>query len=162
MGAGLIGTRCAEGIRHLCRSLTIVDMAPRILPAVLDEEAAALVQRRHGGARHRLPPVGQRGRFEKNLAHLQSGAEIPFDVLVLAVGVRPRTELVEAAGGKVERGIATDACQRTSLPNVYAAGDCTRSHDISTGADKILAILPNAYLQGETAGRSMGRRGRPL
>ena len=155
VGAGLIGTKCAEGIRHLCRSLTIVDMAPRILPAVLDEEAAALVQRRmeaHGIAFRLSDSVA---RFEKNLAHLQSGAEIPFDVLVLAVGVRPRTELVEAAGGKVERGIATDACQRTSLPNVYAAGDCTRSHDISTGADKILAILPNAYLQGETAGRSM-------
>ena len=155
VGAGLIGTKCAEGIRHLCRSLTIVDMAPRILPAVLDEEAAALVQRRmeaHGIAFRLSDSVA---RFEKNLAHLQSGAEIPFDVLVLAVGVRPRTELVEAAGGKVERGIVTDACQRTSLPNVYAAGDCTRSHDISTGADKILAILPNAYLQGETAGRSM-------
>ena len=129
VGAGLIGTKCAEGIRHLCRSLTIVDMAPRILPAVLDEEAAALVQRRmeaHGIAFRLSDSVA---RFEKNLAHLQSGAEIPFDVLVLAVGVRPRTELVEAAGGKVERGIATDACQRTSLPN--------------------------AYLQGETAGRSM-------
>ena len=155
VGAGLIGTKCAEGIRHLCRSLTIVDMAPRILPAVLDEEAAALVQRRmeaHGIAFRLSDSVA---RFEKNLAHLQSGAEIPFDVLVLAVGVRPRTELVEAAGGKVERGIVTDACQRTSLPNVYAAGDCARSRDISTGADKILAILPNAYLQGETAGRSM-------
>ena len=155
VGAGLIGTKCAEGIRHLCRSLTLVDMAPRILPAVLDEEAAALVQRRmeaHGIAFRLSDSVA---RFEKNLAHLQSGAEIPFDVLVLAVGVRPRTELVEAAGGRVERGIVTDACQRTSLPNVYAAGDCTRSRDISTGADKILAILPNAYLQGETAGRSM-------
>lgn len=122
VGAGLIGTKCAEGIRHLCRSLTIVDMAPRILPAVLDEEAAALVQRRmeaHGIAFRLSDSVA---RFEKNLAHLQSGAEIPFDVLVLAVGVRPRTELVEAAGGKVERGIVTDACQRTSLPNVYAAG----------------------------------------
>ena len=129
VGAGLIGTKCAEGIRHLCRSLTIVDMAPRILPAVLDEEAAALVQRRmeaHGIAFRLSDSVA---RFEKNLAHLQSGGEIPFDVLVLAVGVRPRTELVEAAGGKVERGIVTDACQRTSLPN--------------------------AYLQGETAGRSM-------
>ena len=155
VGAGLIGTKCAEGIRHLCRSLTLVDMAPRILPAVLDEEAAALVQRRmeaHGIAFRLSDSVA---RFEKNLAHLQSGAEIPFDVLVLAVGVRPRTELVEAAGGRVERGIVTDACQRTSLSNVYAAGDCARSRDISTGADKILAILPNAYLQGETAGRSM-------
>ncbi|MGI5884050.1 MAG: NAD(P)/FAD-dependent oxidoreductase [Candidatus Spyradocola sp.] len=162
IGAGLIGTKCAEGIRHLCRSLTIVDMAPRILPSVLDEEAATLVQRRmeaHGVTFRLSDSVA---RFEPNLAYLKSGEDIPFDVLVIAVGVRPRTALVEKAGGKVERGIVTDDRQRTTLPDVYAAGDCTRSHDISSGADKILAILPNAYLQGETAGRNMAGEDAPF
>lgn len=41
------------------------------------------------------------------------------------------------------------------MPNIYAAGDCTVSHDIAAGVDRILAILPNAYMQGETAGKNM-------
>ena len=76
-------------------------------------------------------------------------------MLVVAVGVRPNTELAAEAGCEVNRGILTDACSATSVPDIYAAGDCAVSHDIAADTDRILAILPNAYMQGETAGRNM-------
>ena len=53
--------------------------------------------------------------------------------LVLAVGVRPNVSLVKDAGGKVNRGIVTDGSGLTSLPDVYAAGDCCESWDITSG-----------------------------
>ena len=80
---------------------------------------------------------------------------VEFDILVLAVGVRANTSLVRDAGGEVNRGILVDSCMRTSLPDVYAAGDCTEGEDISFGGRRVLAILPNAYMQGHCAGVRM-------
>ena len=80
---------------------------------------------------------------------------LPFDIVVVAVGVRPNTALLEQAGAQVQRGVVTDDHQRTSLPDVYAAGDCTESYDVSTGSHRVLALLPNAYRQGESAGIDM-------
>ena len=86
---------------------------------------------------------------------MASGKKVPFDVLVVAVGVRPNTNLVSDAGGKVNRGIVIDEKCKTSLSDIYAAGDCVESHDITIDENRILALLPNAYIQGETAGINM-------
>ena len=84
------------------------------------------------------------------------GENVEFDMVILAVGVRPNTELIEHAGGKVDRGIITDNKQAVeALTDVYAAGDCTRSHDITSDSEKIIAILPNAFMQGNVAGKNM-------
>ena len=86
---------------------------------------------------------------------MKSGAEVEFDILVLAVGVRANTALVRDAGGEVNRGIVVDDTMKTALPGVYAAGDCAEGYDASLGARRVLAILPNAYIQGHTAGVNM-------
>ena len=78
-----------------------------------------------------------------------------FDILVVAVGVRPNVSLVRDAGGQAARGIVTDDTGLTTLPDVYAAGDCCESVDLTTGERRVLALLPNAYLQGECAGKNM-------
>ena len=71
------------------------------------------------------------------------------------MGVRPNIELVKEAGGKVARGICADECGRTSVPDVYAAGDCAESFDIASGTERVLALLPNANFQGRCAGINM-------
>ena len=155
VGAGLIGLKCLEGIAGRVKSVSVVDMADRVLPSVLDEAGAGIVRRaleKKGATFYLSDSVA---KFDKNTAHLKSGKEIPFDILVVAVGVRPNTELVKNAGGEVRRGIVTDEKQRTSIENVYAAGDCAESLDITSGERKILALLPNAYRQGYTAGVNM-------
>ena len=58
----------------------------------------------------------------------------------------------------MKRGIITDMTLKTSLDDIYAAGDCTVSYDASSDTEKILALLPNAYMQGEVAGRNMAGR----
>lgn len=161
VGAGLIGLKCAEGILQRAATIDIVDMAPRILPTVLPEEPAAIVQRRieHYGVRFHLSDTIS--YFESSLdestytAHLHGGGTIPFDVLVLAVGVRAETDLAQTAGCRIERGVVINGACHTNVPDIWAAGDCTVSVDTDTGKLRNLAIWPNAYIQGETAGRCM-------
>lgn len=162
VGAGLIGLKCAEGIHERVKEITVVDMADRILPSVLDEEASQRVQGHLEEKGLRFMLSDSVATFEKNCAVLKSGQSVDFDVLVLAVGVRPNIELVAQAGGEVARGIVIDATGHTSLPHVYAAGDCCESYDITTGQNRVLALLPNAYRQGESAGMAMAGEEKPF
>ena len=155
VGAGLIGLKCLEGILGRVKSVTVVDMAGHILPSILDGAGAAIVQRELEAKGVRFCLSDSVKKFEQGTAHLAGGGSIPFDLLVVAVGVRPNVELVREAGGEVARGIVTDDHLRTSLPDVFAAGDCTESDDVSSGARKILALLPNATQQGFAAGVNM-------
>ena len=155
LGAGLTGVKCAEGIRGLCAQIAIADLAPRVLPAVLDDTAAAMVQARMEEKGVRFYLNDSAAAFRGNTARLQSGTELEFDVLVTAVGVRPNTQLVADAGGAVDRGILVDGRCATTLPDVYAAGDCAEGYDAVSGEKRMLPLWPNAMLQGETAGINM-------
>jgi NAD(P)H-nitrite reductase large subunit len=155
LGAGLTGVKCAEGIRGLCAQIAIADLAPRVLPAVLDDTAAAMVQARMEEKGVRFYLNDSAAAFRGNTARLQSGTELEFDVLVMAVGVRPNTQLVADAGGAVDRGILVDGRCATTLPDVYAAGDCAQGYDAVSGEKRMLPLWPNAMLQGETAGINM-------
>lgn len=155
LGAGLTGVKCAEGIRGLCAQIAIADLAPRVLPAVLDDTAAAMVQARMEEKGVRFYLNDSAAAFRENTARLQSGTELEFDVLVTAVGVRPNTQLVADAGGAVDRGILVDGRCATTLPDVYAAGDCAQGYDAVSGEKRMLPLWPNAMLQGETAGINM-------
>lgn len=155
IGAGLIGLKCAEGIYKKCAKITVVDLADRILPSILDSDASAIMQEfleEHGLEFILSDSVAE---FEDGKAHLNSGKAVEFDTVVIAVGVRPNTELVADAGGEVNRGIVTDLHCQTTIPDIYAAGDCSTSFDITTDTERVLALLPNAYMQGECAGINM-------
>ena len=155
VGAGLIGLKCVEGILDRVGSVTVVDLAARILPSILDEEGSAIVQERLEARGVNFVLGDCAVRYAPGLATLRSGREVPFDILVIAAGVRPNVSLVREAGGEVNRGIVVNDRQETTIPDVYAAGDNCESYDICSGTRRILALLPNAAFQGETAGRNM-------
>lgn len=167
IGAGLIGLKCAEGLRSRTANITVVDLAPLVLSSILKPAPAAII-RAHleaNGVGFRLGTSVAAfrtlpgGGYE---AQLQSGETIAFDQLVYAAGVRANTALVKAAGGETNRGIVVNTLGQTNLPHVYAAGDCTESPDACTGQHKVMALLPNAYMQGEAAGMHMAAGGAPL
>jgi NAD(P)H-nitrite reductase large subunit len=95
------------------------------------------------------------GGGNKGRATLEGGSEIDFDLLVMAVGVRPRVELAEAAGISCDGGIEVDDHQRTSARDVYAAGDAARAMDVVLGKPAVNALWPVAALQGKYAGMNM-------
>ena len=155
VGAGLIGLKCAEGILGRVASVTVCDLADRVLPSILDAECSEIMAENLEKNGISLMTGDSADRFDGNIAYMKSGKTVEFDVLVLAVGVRANTFLVKDAGGKTGRGITVDSHMRTSLPDIYAAGDCTECTDSTSGETKVIAILPNARMQGRCAGANM-------
>ncbi|MDR2502130.1 MAG: FAD-dependent oxidoreductase, partial [Oscillospiraceae bacterium] len=120
IGAGLIGLKCAEGIRDRVKSVTFVDLAPRVLPSILDDDASAIIKEKliEAGLSFHLGDSVK--KFTADTATLGDGTVLEFDVLVLAVGVRPNIALVKDAGGAVGRAVTIDDRCATTLPDVYA------------------------------------------
>ena len=140
VGAGLIGLKCAEGIVARVAKVTVCDLADRVLSSILDAPCASRMQQvleAHGVAFYLQNSVS---RFDGNKATLQDGTEVVGLVKDIA---------------DVDRGILTDTKQATSAPHIYAAGDCCQGYDASIDGQRVVAILPNAYLQGYTAGVNM-------
>lgn len=155
IGAGLIGLKAAEGIYETTKDITVVDLADRILPSILDVKGSSIVKSHLESKGVRFVLNDSVAEFSSSSAILKSGIKINFDILIVAVGVRPNVELAKEAGLEVNRGIIiSDTCE-TSSTGIYAAGDCVESFDITTNTQKILALLPNAYMQGEVAGITM-------
>lgn len=154
VGAGLIGLKCAEGIVERVKSVVVCDLADRVLSSILDGECAGRMQKalEDNGVTFYLKNSVR--KFNKNEAVLQDGTVVGFDVLVTAVGVRAEISLVKDLV-KTNRGIITDLRQQTSDPHIYAVGDCAQSYDASTGSVRVVAIFPNAYIQGYVAGVNM-------
>ena len=155
MGAGLIGLKCAEGLRNRVANITVCDLADRVLSSILDKASAEIIQKHleNNGIQFMLSDTAL--EFSKNSAKMKSGKTVDFDVLVLAVGVRANTSLLKDIGGEVNRGIIVNDKMETSVENIYSAGDCTEGNDISFGEKRVLALLPNAVMQGHTAGVNM-------
>lgn len=161
IGAGLIGMKAAEGLVKICKSVDVVELAPRVLPSILDAKSAKQVKKHleNNGIRFHLEntvvKASSKGK-QITAVTLKDGKKLPCDLLILAVGVRAQTELAEKAGLEVNRGIITDTeTMQTSNPDIYAAGDCCVSTDMLDGSKKIIALWPNAVLQGNVAGAQM-------
>ena len=159
VGAGLIGLKCAEGLHGRVAGITVCDLADRVLSSILDADCSLIMQKHleSNGIQFMLNDTAI--RFEENTAVMKSGKAFDFDVLVLAVGVRANTALIKDIGGEVNRGILVNDRMETSLEHIYAAGDCTEGNDVSLGQKRVLALMPNAYMQGHTAGVNMAGGG---
>lgn len=161
IGAGLIGMKAAEGLVKICKSVDVVELAPRVLPSILDEKSSKQVKKHledNGIKFHLENTVVKATSKGKQITAvtLKDGKKLACDLLILAVGVRPCTELAEKAELEVNRGIITDTqTMQTSDSNIYAAGDCCVSTDMLDGTKKIIALWPNAVQQGTVAGAQM-------
>lgn len=161
VGGGLTGVKATEGILHLTKKITLVELAPRVLPVALDEMASQMVQKRLEAAGVTVCCGTSVTKVSTDEAgnvcgvKLSDGREVACDTLVLSIGVRPNLSLVQGTEIQVARGICIDECGRTSVPDVFAAGDCVESVDLTDHSHRILAILPNAYAQGKVAGTVM-------
>lgn len=161
IGAGLIGMKAAEGLVKICKSVDVVELSPRVLPSILDEKSAIQVKKHleNNNIKFHLQNTVEEAFSKGNKitsVRLKDGTVLNCDLLILAVGVRANTELAEKAGLEVNRGIITDIkTMQTSDSDIYAAGDCCVSEDMLDGSKKIIALWPNAVLQGRIAGAQM-------
>ncbi|HBS41257.1 MAG TPA: FAD-dependent oxidoreductase [Oceanospirillales bacterium] len=128
MGAGLIGCEFANDMSNGGYDVTVVAPCERIFPTLLPPEAAAAVQvglESLGVKFHLGPYVSKLERQgDSAVATLSDGTVVETDVVVSAIGLRPRVEMAAAAGLAVNRGIVTNRLLETSAADVYALGDC--------------------------------------
>jgi len=166
LGAGLIGTKTAEALSHVVENVSMVELADRILSPVTDPVSAGMAAdafRRNGVKiilNETINEVHSDGKGRVCDVSLQNGGKIPCDLLVVAIGVRPRTEIVEGTGiniasMKVGGGIEVNVEMETSIEGIYACGDCSHAHDFVTGGMRLLPLWPNAYIGGRIAGLNM-------
>ena len=153
VGASFIGLEAASALRS--RGLEVHVAAPEAVPLakIMGDEIGRWVLGLHQQAGiHFHLGQGARGWSDKRLT-LDNGETIQADLLLLGVGVKPRTQLAEAAGLTVDRGIMVDARLRTSATDVYAAGDVARYPDHRTGQ----AIRIEHWVHAERQGQHVAR-----
>lgn len=162
VGAGLTGLKTAEALAEIGQEVTVVELAGRVLAMALDGTGSELVRRvlveRGIDVLTEVQVTGFEGCDDSNdvcAASLNTGESIACDTAFLTVGVRPRIDMVKDSGIAVNRGILVDLSMRTNIENIYAAGDIAEAYDPLAGAQRVLPILPNAYVGGRVAGLNM-------
>ena len=131
VGAGLIGLEVAASAAELGIKTTVLEVAPRILARVCDEETSALIQAHHAAhgvdIRLGIMVAGVRTLADGRLAvETRAGDTFTADLVVVGTGVAPDDRLAKAAGLEVQDGIMVDDHCFTSDRTILAAGDCTR------------------------------------
>ena len=141
LGAGLIGCEFANDLILGGYEIDLVAPCEQVMPTLLHPAAAAAVQAglESLGARFHLGPLLTRlDRADDGLqAHLSDGEVLHCDLVVSAIGLRPRTDLAAAAGLEIGRGVVVDRHLQTSHANIYALGDCAEVDGLN-----LLYVMP--------------------
>src|SRR5207249_8116245 len=152
VGAGFIAFTILNSILSLGAKLTIVEIAPRILPRMIDDTGAALVQTwlKDHGVTVRTGAKVARIEDAKGKRRLKfaAGGDLVCDVVIMATGIKTNLEWLKGSGVTVNRGVVVDDRLRSSVPNVYAAGDIAEGRDLITGEPAVHAIEPTAQEHG--------------
>ncbi|MFJ6417784.1 NAD(P)/FAD-dependent oxidoreductase [Paeniglutamicibacter sp. NPDC091659] len=159
IGAGFIGLEFAAAARARGLEVTVLEFAPRPMGRALSATASDWFTTRHlrDGIDLRLNEgVAAIHRDAHGLSvESTTDTRYPADLVLYGVGVNPRTELAQAAGLETENGIVVDAALRTSVPGVWAVGDCASFPHLDSGARMRLESVQNATDQARHAARSI-------
>jgi NADPH-dependent 2,4-dienoyl-CoA reductase/sulfur reductase-like enzyme/rhodanese-related sulfurtransferase len=148
VGGGLIGIEtCGAFVAQGCE-VTILEMMPQLVPALLDEELALLLEKyliEKGVKIVKGSPVAKiigDSQGKVSAVETVNGVKVDTDLVLIAIGVRPNTELAHEAGLEIgpARAIAVNEHMQTSDPDIYAGGDCVECINLVTG-DKIYAPM---------------------
>ncbi len=162
IGSGFIGLEVAYFLREIGISVKVVELLDRVLARALDVRASQIVENmmREKGVDFIFNDTVEEilGDEKVSSVRLKSGEVLKADAVVVAIGVRPNTELAETGGVKVNKGIETDDRMETSVKDIFAAGDCVECRDIVDGQRKNIPLFPLAFEQGFVAGLNMAGR----
>ena len=158
IGGGLLGLEAAHGLAKAGAQVTVLHLMGRLMERQLDAPAARMLKRavEERGIAVRLNAEAARivGDRRVEAIELRNGGTIAADAVVVAVGIRPNTELAWAAGLKVNRGIAVNDHLETNLQGVHAVGECAEHRGLCYG------LVEPAYEQAQVLARRLAGESR--
>ena len=165
VGASMVGIKVAELLHNRGCQVTLADMAPHIFALAAYPEVSEMIETRLRemgitrafgqaitGAEE---TVDENGEVRETTVRLADGRELKTERLVLNIGTRAATGILDPEEVATDRGILVDQRMETSAPGIYAAGDCCQGRDLQSGKQQIIGLWANAAAQGRVAGRNM-------
>ena len=156
LGGGNVGLQACEAFLARGLRVTVAAASPHLLSQMVDAEAGrrlADLFRAHGvdvrTSRDAVEVVGD-GRVAA--VRLDNGELLAADLVLVAKGIVPNVEWLRGSGIRIGRGVSVDLSGRTSVPGIFAAGDCAEAPDPLTGRLSLSGIWPVAYEMGRAAG----------
>ncbi|KLR56559.1 NAD(P)/FAD-dependent oxidoreductase [Diaphorobacter sp. J5-51] len=160
MGAGFIGCIIMEALTQRGVQLSVVEMGDRMVPRMMGPVAGSMIRDwcEHQGVQvftGRKVERIERGEGDALRVHLSGGQVLDADLVISATGVRPAIGFLQDSGITCLLGVLTDERMQTSVPGIYAAGDCAEAFDPFTRKTVVSAIQPNAAEQARVAALNM-------
>lgn len=149
IGGGILGIEAALSLRERGCTVSVIELAPRLMAVQADEYVSQKLQRALEKAGIKAYTNTQLARVENNVVFLENNEIINAELLLFCIGVRSETSLAKAANLTVERGILINNLMQTSTDTVYAAGDCAQLNG------KVSGLYSAAAAGGEAAGAAM-------
>ena len=161
IGGGFIGVEVADEIKKSGKNVTLIEARDYLLPASFDADFGEIAKEEIESdnvkvlVSTKVKEIAGNGKVEKVI--LESGEEIPADIVIMATGYKPNTELAKKMGIKLSEWgyIETDDYMRTSIKNVYAAGDCVQHKDYFTGKPSRLMLASAAVFDARIAASNL-------
>lgn len=159
IGGGLTGLKAAEGLSQRVDEVVVL-VRRTIMRSILDRDAADLL----AGTLLKNNVIVMSGTQAQRIVNkdgrvcgvdLDDGTHLDCEILVVATGEKPNMALADDAGAETNKGLVCGPDMQTTLPDVYAAGDCAQSFDVLDKTYKTLALWPSALQQGKIAGVCM-------
>ncbi len=159
IGASWVGIKVVEALHAHHVPIVLADMAPRIFPTATMPDVADIIHQR-------LTDMGVRLKFGAGISEIRQegdqlvslyhdGTEETSDIIALCLGLRPTVDIIDPAEFRMGRGICVDLHMRTSVPHIYAVGDCCEAYEMISGQPVVVNLWANAFTQGEIAGRNI-------
>ena len=149
IGGGLLGLETARSLLSLGLRVSVIEFAPHLLPRQLDVEGAGLLQSLLEAQGMHILTAAATEAIADGKVRLKDGREVEGELVIISTGIRSRVELARAAGLEVGRGVVVDEHMRTTVADVYAAGDAAEFRG------RVYGIIPAAIEQARAAAANM-------
>ncbi len=153
IGGGLLGLEAAAGLREQGMDVTVLHLMPTLMERQLDPSAGYLLEKELSSRGIKILTKANtkeiKGETKVEAIVLEDGTELPADIVVMAVGIRPNTQLAKEAGLEVGRGIVVSSTMQTSDPDIYSLGECVEFEG------NVYGLVAPLYEQARILGRTL-------